>query len=96
MSSGKHAAAGVGRALMLLLSMAPYRLQMFFAARAPFRWIRRAGTPSDGLHVRLGNGRAIGKARVNVFVEVLQEVMQILNPPPPPEPLRRRIGFHQS
>ncbi len=37
MSSGKHAAAGVGRALMLLLSMAPYRLQMFFAARAPFR-----------------------------------------------------------
>jgi len=31
------AAAGVGRALMLLLSMAPYRLQMFFAARAPFR-----------------------------------------------------------
>ena len=38
MSYGKHAAAaGVGRALMLLLSMAPYRLQMFFAVRAPFR-----------------------------------------------------------
>ena len=31
------------------------------------------------------------------IVEVLQEVMQILNPPPPPpEPPRRRIGFHQS
>jgi ORF6N domain len=30
------------------------------------------------------------------IVEVLQEVMQILNPPPLPEPPRRRIGFHQS
>ena len=90
----------------------------------------------DGI-VRLGNGRAIGRARVNLFVvrafakmretllgtrelarklatlekkltsrldvheaaivEVLQEIMQILNPPPsPPEPPRRRIGFHQS
>jgi hypothetical protein len=31
------------------------------------------------------------------IVEVLQELMQILNPPgPSPEPPRRRIGFHQS
>ena len=31
------------------------------------------------------------------IVEVLQEIMQILNPPPPPpEPIRRRIGFQQS
>src|SRR6266550_573713 len=86
--------------------------------------------------VRLGNRRAIGRARVNVFVirafvkmretllgtrelakklallekkltgrldvheaaivKVLQDLMQILNPPrPPPEPPRRRIGFHQ-
>ena len=30
------------------------------------------------------------------IVEVLREVMQILNPPPEPEPPRRRIGFHQS
>ena len=85
----------------------------------------------------MGNGRAIGRARVNIFVirafvrmretllgtrelaqklavlekkltsrldvheaaivEVIQELMQILNPPPPPpEPPRRRIGFHQS
>jgi hypothetical protein len=84
--------------------------------------------------VRLGNGRAIGRARVNIFVvrafakmretlraaselanklaalekkftsrldvheaaivEVLQELMQILNPPPPPpEPSKPRIGF---
>jgi hypothetical protein len=29
------------------------------------------------------------------IVEVLQHVMQILDPPPPPpEPPRRRIGFH--
>ena len=84
--------------------------------------------------VRLGNGRAIGRARVNVFVirafvkmretllgtrelakklaaleknltsrldvheaaivQVLQEVMQIFNPPPePPPPPRPQIGF---
>ena len=83
--------------------------------------------------VRLGNGRAIGRARVNVFVirafskmrealraapelagklaalekkltarldvleaaivQVLQEVMQFLNPPPTPTPQRPRIGF---
>ena len=83
---------------------------------------------------RLGNGRAIGRARVNIFVvrafvkmretllgtrelakklaalekkltarldiheaaivQVLREVMQILNPPPPlPEPAKPRIGF---
>jgi phage regulator Rha-like protein len=30
------------------------------------------------------------------IVQVLREVMQILNPPPPlPEPPRRRIGFHE-
>src|SRR5438094_9188493 len=85
---------------------------------------------------RLGNGRAIGRARVSIFVvrafakmretllgtpelarelaelekkltdrldvheaaivQVLREVMQILNPPPEPEPPRRRIGFHPS
>src|SRR5262249_56105919 len=28
------------------------------------------------------------------MVEVLREVMQILNPPPLPEPQRRQIGFH--
>jgi phage regulator Rha-like protein len=31
------------------------------------------------------------------IVQVLQEIMQILNPPPPPpETPRHRIGFHQS
>jgi len=30
------------------------------------------------------------------IVEVLQEVMQILNQPPEPEPPQRRIGFHSS
>ena len=31
------------------------------------------------------------------IVQLLREVMQILNPPPPPSELpRRRIGFHQS
>jgi ORF6N domain-containing protein len=30
------------------------------------------------------------------IVQVLREVMQILNPPPEPEPPQRRIGFHSS
>ena len=30
------------------------------------------------------------------IVQVLREVMQILNPPPEPEPPQGRIGFHQS
>ena len=30
------------------------------------------------------------------IVQVLREVMQILNPPPQPEPPQRRIGFHES
>lgn len=30
------------------------------------------------------------------IVQVLREVMQILNPPPEPEPPRRGIGFHPS
>jgi hypothetical protein len=30
------------------------------------------------------------------IVQVLREVMQILNPPPEPEPPQRRIGFHRS
>lgn len=31
------------------------------------------------------------------IVEVLRDLLQILNPPPsPPEPPRRRIGFHES
>jgi phage regulator Rha-like protein len=30
------------------------------------------------------------------IVQVLREVMQVLNPPPEPEPPRRRIGFHRS
>jgi hypothetical protein len=83
--------------------------------------------------VRLGNGRALGRARVNIFVvrafakmrealrgnpelarklaalekkltarmdvheaaivQVLQEIMQILNPLPTPTPPRPQIGF---
>ncbi len=30
------------------------------------------------------------------IVEVLQRVMEILDPPPPPEPKRRQIGFHAT
>jgi hypothetical protein len=44
------------------------------------------------LEKKLTSRRDVHEAAI---VEVLQELMQILNPPPPPpEPPRRRIGFH--
>jgi hypothetical protein len=108
---------------------------MFFEARAPSDEYDVRGRRWMDCIVRLGNGRAIGRARVNVFVirafvkmretllstrelakklaalekkltsrldvheaaivELLQELMQILNPPPPPPgPSRKQIGFH--
>lgn len=40
------------------------------------------------------------KSRLNLhetaIVEVLQRIMNILDPPPQPEPRRRRIGFHSD
>jgi hypothetical protein len=108
---------------------------MFFEARAPSDEYDVRGRRWMDCIARLGNGRAIGRARVNVFVirafvkmretllstrelakklaalekkltsrldvheaaivELLQELMQILNPPPPPPgPSRKQIGFH--
>ena len=70
-----------------------------FVVRA-FAKMREAlrGTPE--LARKLAELEKTLTARLDVYeaaiVQVLREVMQILNPPPEPEPPRRRIGFHQS
>jgi ORF6N domain len=78
----------------------PRAVQMsIFVVRA-FAKMREAlrGTPE--LAKKLAALEKKLTARLDVheaaIVQVLQEIMQILNPPPlPPEPPRRRIGFHQ-
>jgi hypothetical protein len=70
-----------------------------FVVRA-FATMREAlrGTPT--LARKLATLEKKLTARLDVheaaIVEVLQEVMQILNPPPLPEPERKQIGFHPS
>src|SRR6266699_5016263 len=77
----------------------PRAVQMsIFVVRA-FAKMREAlrGTPE--LARKLAELEKKLTARLDVheaaIVQVLREVMQILNPPPEPEPPRRRIGFDQ-
>ena len=78
----------------------PRAVQMsIFVVRA-FAKMREAlrGTPEltrklAALEKKLTSRLDVHEAAI---VKVLQEIMQILNPPPPPlEPPRRRIGFHE-
>ena len=109
MSSGKHRGAaylpyaftehGALQAANILRS--PRAVQMSVFVIRAFVKMREAlrGTPQ--LARKLTELEKKLTARLDVheaaIVEVLREVMQILNPPPEPDPLqRRRIGFHQS
>ena len=70
-----------------------------FVVRA-FAKMREAlrGTPELARKLAALEKKLTGRldAHEAAIVQVLQEIMQILNPPPtPPEPPRRRIGFHQ-
>jgi ORF6N domain len=108
MSSGKHRGAayrpyaftehGALQAANVLRSKRAVEMSIF-VIRA-FVKMREAlrGTPAlarklAALEKKLTNRLNIHEAAI---VEVLQEVMQILNPPPEPEPPQRRIGFHSS
>jgi hypothetical protein len=106
MSSGKHRGAvyrpyaftehGALQAANVLRS--PRAVQMSVFVIRAFIKMREAlrGTPQ--LTRKLTELERKLTARLNVheaaIVEVLQEVMQIFNPPAQPEPPRRRIGFH--
>ena len=79
----------------------PRAVQMsIFVVRA-FAKMREALLASPQLAKKLAALEKKLTARLDVhesaIVQVLQEVMQILNPPPPPPALPRgRIGFHQA
>jgi len=75
------------------VQMSVYVVRAFLKMREALR-----GTPE--LARKLAELEKKLTARLDVheaaIVQVLQQVMQILNPPPEAEPPRRRIGFHQS
>jgi ORF6N domain len=82
-----------------ILSSARAVQMSIFVVRA-FAKMREAlrGTPAlarklADLETKLTDRLDVHEAAI---VQVLREVMQILNPPPAPEPPRRRIGFHPS
>lgn len=109
MSSGKHRGAayrpyaftehGALQAANVLRSSRAVQMSVF-VIRA-FVKMREALRRTPELARKLAALEKKLTARLDVhetaIVQVLQEVMQILNPPsPPPEPPRRRIGFHES
>ncbi|MGH7984176.1 MAG: ORF6N domain-containing protein [Candidatus Udaeobacter sp.] len=108
MSSGKHRGTayrpyaftehGALQAANILRS--PRAVQMSVFVIRAFVKMREAlrGTPE--LARKLAALEKQLTARLDVheaaIVQVLHEVMQILNPPPQPEPPQRRIGFQES
>jgi hypothetical protein len=96
-----HAFTEYGALMAANILNSPRAVQMsIFVVRA-FAKMREAlrGTPE--LARKLTDLEKKLTARLDVheaaIVQVLREVMQILNPPPEPEPpARRRIGFHES
>jgi hypothetical protein len=109
MSSGKHRGAayrpyafaehGALQAANVLRSpravqMSVFVIRAFVKMRETLLGTRELAKKLAVLEKELTSRLDVHEAAI---VEVLQEVMQILNPPPPPpEPPRRRIGFHQS
>ena len=78
----------------------PRAVQMsIFVVRA-FARMREAlrGTPELARKLAALEKKLTARLDVHeaAIVQVLREVMQILNPPPEPEPPRRRIGFEPS
>ena|ERR1700719_3399227 len=109
MSSGKHRGAayrpyaftehGALQAANVLRSRRAVQMSIF-VVRA-FAKMREAlrGTPELARKLAALEKKLTARLDVHetAIVQVLQEVMQILNPPPPPPALpRRRIGFHQA
>ena len=109
MSSGKHRGAayrpyaftehGALQAANVLRSpravqMSVFVIRAFVKMRETLLGTRELAKKLAALEKKLTARLDVHEAAI---VEVLQELMQILNPPPPsPDPPRRRIGFHQS
>ena len=106
MSSGKHRAAayrpyaftehGALQAANVLRSkraveMSVFVIRAFVKMREALRSTPELARKLTELEKTLTDRLDVHEAAI---VQVLREVMQILNPPPEPEPPRRRIGFH--
>jgi hypothetical protein len=108
MSSGKHRGAayrpyaftehGALQAANVLRS--PRAVQMSVFVIRAFVKMREAlrGTPELARKLAALEKKLTARLDVHeaAIVQVLREVMQILNPPPQPDPPRRKIGFHES
>jgi hypothetical protein len=76
------------------VQMSVFVIRAFIRMRQTLLGTRELAEKLAALEKKLTSRLDVHEAAI---VEVLQELMQILNPPPPPpEPPRRRIGFHQS
>ena len=109
MSSGKHRGAayrpyaftehGALQAANVLRSkravqMSVFVIRAFVKMRETLLGTRALARKLAALEKKLTSRLDVHEAAI---VQVLQEIMQILNPPPPPpEAPRRRIGFHES
>jgi hypothetical protein len=76
------------------VQMSVFVIRAFVKMRETLLGTRELAKKLAGLEKKLTSRLDVHEAAI---VQVLQEIMQILNPPlPPPEPPRRRIGFHES
>ena len=76
------------------VQMSLFVIRAFVKMRETLLGTRELAKKLAAMEKTLGSRLDVHEAAI---VQVLQELMQILNPPPPPpEPPRRRIGFHQS
>ena len=75
------------------VQMSVFVIRAFVKMREALRGTPELARKLTGLEKKLTARLDVHEAAI---VEVLQEVMQILNPPPLPEPERKQIGFHQS
>jgi hypothetical protein len=78
----------------------PQAVQMSVYVVRAFVKMRSVFSDTKSLARKLAQLEKELKSRLNVhetaIVEVLQRVMDILDPPPQPEPQRRQIGFHAA
>lgn len=76
------------------VQMSLFVIRAFVKMRETLLGTRELAKKLAALEKKLGSRLDVHEAAI---VQVLQELMQILNPPPPPpEPPRPRIGFQQS
>ena len=75
------------------VEMSVFVIRAFVKMREALRGTPELARKLATLEKRLTDRLDVHEAAI---VQVLREVMQILNPPPEPEPPRRRIGFHPS